>query len=241
MKAPLEQADPNPDIMTKLEDLLPTQEQDRLYRCIRDLTQNGLALDRFSAGDPIPQRQDITQYLAAWSRHAGLSEEKCGSWLVDYCATVLAPLSKRTPAAIRHSTKSNIRYIYKSAPPFLCGCSANRFKAACSSDCPVHAQMQAAMAANAARPAPTPRPEPPIITVMLPVKVAHRDQFENALRLVRNEISNRTKARRILELLVKGGLKTRTGRNWTYSILTSEISKLKAAKESQASPESEPR
>jgi hypothetical protein len=93
-------------------DLLDTMLDDRgkgmLYPCVRDLVEHGLDLTRFAAGGAAPQRQDITRYLAAWSRHAGLSESASSDWLIDYCVRLLAPLSRRTPAAIRHSTKSNL-------------------------------------------------------------------------------------------------------------------------------------
>jgi len=36
-----------------------------LFPCIKDLVVNGLSLDRFSSEDSIPNRQDITKYLAA--------------------------------------------------------------------------------------------------------------------------------------------------------------------------------
>src|SRR5947207_15722449 len=112
-----------------LETMLGEPGKDRIYPCIRDLVKHGLDLTRFAAGETKPQRQDITQYLAAWSRHAGLTQEESSGWLIDYCTDMLSSLSTRTSAAIRHSTKSNLRYIYRSEVPFLCECANNRFRA----------------------------------------------------------------------------------------------------------------
>ena len=81
---------------------------DVIYPCVHDLLENGLVLDRFSDSEVKPQRQDITQYMAAWSKHVGLREEECRSWLIEYCVTMLAPISRTSPSGIRHSTKSNI-------------------------------------------------------------------------------------------------------------------------------------
>src|ERR1035441_3320839 len=161
-----------------LDTLLGDRGKDTLYPCIRDLVEHGLELARFAAGERTPQRQDITQYLAAWSRHAGLSEEEASAWLVDYCVALLAPLSSRTPAALRHSTKSNLRYIYRSAVPFLCYGADNPFRAHCCPECPVYADMKAKRQAKAielAQPRPAFRPPDPVI-VSLSVKAANQEQ-----------------------------------------------------------------
>src|SRR6266550_7683798 len=49
-----------------LDTMLGDRGRDTIYPCIRDLVEHGLDLARFSAGEITPQRQDITQYLAAW-------------------------------------------------------------------------------------------------------------------------------------------------------------------------------
>jgi hypothetical protein len=214
-----------------LDTLLANRGKDTLYPCIRDLVEHGLDLARFAAGETTPQRQDITQYLAAWSRHAGLSEEEASAWLVEYCAARLVVLSRRTPAAVRHSTKSNLRYIYRSAVPFLCDGANNPFRAHCRPDCPVYADMQAKRQAKAlemAQPKPAFRPPDPVI-VALPVKVANQEQFQTGLRLAFDEVRKGTKMPRIVELLNKRGLKTRTGREWKYAILRNELQALKNA------------
>ena len=212
--------------LIRLNTLPGDRGKDTIYPCIRDLVAHGLDLARFAAGEFPPSRQDLTQYLAAWSRHAGLSEEESRGWLLDYCVAKLAALSKRTPAAVRPSTKSNLRYIYRSAVPFRCRCANNPFKADCRNDCPVYADMQAKLRADAAEalnpkpltPPPAPLPEP-----VLPVKQANREQFEAGLRLALEEIRQGTKMRKIVELLNERGLKTRTGREWKYAILRNEL------------------
>ena len=179
-----------------LDTMLGDRAKGTIYPCIRDLVEHGIDLTRFADGKIRPQRQDVTQYLAAWSRHAGLSEAESSAWLIDYCVALLASLSKRTPAAIRHSTKSNLRYIYRSAVPFLCHCADNPFRAHCSPDCPVYPDMQAALRAKAAellKPKPIViRPAPVIVTV-LPVKKANLEQFQTGLRLALDEVRKGTK------------------------------------------------
>jgi len=219
-----------------LETLLGGRGKDTLYLCIRDLVEHGLDLTRYAAGERSAPRQDITQYLAAWSRHAGLSAEESSAWLIDYCAAVLTVLSKRTPAAVRHSTKSNLRYIYGSEVPFLCHGAKNPFRAHCSPDCPVYADMQAkqqAIALELAQPRPAFKPPTPMI-VCLPVKVANKEQFQKSMSLALDEIGKGTKMPRIVEILNERGLKTRTGREWKYSGLHKE---LLALKDSQVAPQ----
>jgi hypothetical protein len=214
-----------------LDTLLGGRGKDTRYPCILDLVEHGLDLARFAAGERPPQRQDITQYLAAWSRHAGLSEEETSAWLIDYCVTLLTPLSRRTPAAVRHSTKSNLRYIYRSAVPFLCHGADNPFRAHCCPECPVYADMQAkrhAKAIELAQPRPVVRPPAPMI-VSLSVKEANQEQFQTGLHLALEEVQKGTKMRRIVELLNERGLKTRTGREWKYAILRNELLALKNA------------
>ena len=213
-----------------LDTMLGDRGKDTLYPCIRDLVEHGLDLARFAAGETTPQRQDITQYLAAWSRHAGLSEEEASAWLVDYCVALLASLSRRTPATLRHSTKSNLRYIYRSAVPFLCHCANNPFRAHCRPDCPVYADMQAKLRAKAselAQPRPVARPLAPVIEPVRPVKAVYLEQFQTGLRLALDEVRKGTKMRRIVEILKERGLKTRTGREWKYAILRNELQTLK--------------
>jgi hypothetical protein len=215
-----------------LDAMLADRGRDTLYLCIRDLVEHGLSLARFAPGERTPQRQDITQYLAAWSRHAGLTEEESRAWLVEYCATRLAVLSKRTPAAIRHSTKSNLRYIYRSAVPFLCHGADNPFRANCRPDCPAYADMPAKLQAQASELAQRrllARAPAPVIEPVLPVKAVWSKQFQTGLELALDEVQKGTKMPRIVEILNERGLKTRTGREWKYAILRNELRALKNA------------
>ncbi len=69
---------------TTLAAMFRERGEDAIYPCIQDLLDNGLTLARFSHGEVKPQRQDITQYMAAWSKHVGLGDEECRSWLIEY-------------------------------------------------------------------------------------------------------------------------------------------------------------
>jgi hypothetical protein len=54
-------------------------------------------------------------------------------------------------------------------------------------------------------------------------KKVYRQQFLSAIQLVSRELSKGTKKTDILDLLKQQNMKTRTGREWTYGILVSEI------------------
>lgn len=212
--------------LNALETMLGDRAGTVLYPCIRDLVSHGLDLARFPAGQASPQRQNITQYLAAWSRHAGLTHEQSSSWLIEYCATLLTRISRRTAAAVRHSTKSNLRYIYGSEVVFLCDCAKNPFRAECRPDCPVHDDMQAksiARALEATQPRTDVRLPPPVFQVVVPAKQANREQFQAALVLARDQLQKGIKIQKITTILNERGLKTRTGRKWTYGTLHREL------------------
>lgn len=215
--------------LDSLRALLADRGKDALFPCIQDLVTSGLRTSRFSPAEGVPNRQDVTQYLAAWSRFAGLDQETCRRWLSDFAVTMLASISKSSPSAIRHSTKSNVKYIYRDEVAFACGCEANQFRARCSDTCPVYEEMkrtpvkakgEGAGAACSAFPDeleefPTAR-----------VKERFREQFEAAAELVLHELGKGTKKVAIVEILNQQGMKTRTGREWTVGILAAEIRKL---------------
>lgn len=200
----------------------------RLYPCVPDLIADAISPARFPPGTPRPDRQSVTQFLAAWSRHAGLTEEECRGWLVEYCATRLSRISKSSPAAIRLSTKSNIKYIYGSAVAFLCQGEANPFRACCRRDCPVFAAMaEARQARDEALENPPPKRPPTPRVIVPPTKVLHREAFLASVALAQAELAKGRKVAAILRLLRARGMKTRTGRSWTYGILCSEMAKMK--------------
>jgi hypothetical protein len=222
--------------LSMLETRLGEGGRETIYPCIQDLVEHGLVLTRFSGGKSPPLRQDITQYLASWSKHAGLSEDEARGWLVEYCANLLKPISKRTPAAIRHSTKSNLKYIYNSELDFLCQRETNAFHAHCNTGCPVYGDMQAKAQTRAEEalkpkvyvPAQTPeiKSEPRVkkVKVVVPnVKKLYAEQFQNAMKLAQEEVRKGESLKRVAELLNERGFKTRMGRSWYYAILRTEI------------------
>ena len=215
--------------MDRLMDLLGEKGRDAVYPCIRDLAVNGLQLSRLSPSDHASNRQEVTQYLAAWCRSVDLSEDVCRKWLLDYAIAMLSSISKSSPSGIRHSTKSNVKYIYRSQVPFVCGREDNPFRAQCSATCSVYTEMagKAAIREDTAHSVVNrARTEPTTPNSFVPVKEVYKDQFMAATRLVRRELTNGTKKKRILDILKQQGMKTGTGREWTYGILCGEIRKL---------------
>jgi|GEM_PF-557744 len=216
--------------LKKLRSSLGKQGAGSIYPCIEDLVENGLVLARFSPEERTPTRQDITQYLAAWCRHAHLEDKECGKWLVPYCAEVLSPLSRTSPSGIRHSTKSNIKYIYRSEVPFTCRGMENPFKARCEMECPRYAKVKMGDPRDR-KPGslPTPPVRPPRIVVPVPafqVKENYKAQFDEALGCIRSERAKGTTLPDLVRLLNEREFKTRTGRKWTRSILAGELKKL---------------
>jgi len=227
--------------LTRLRALLDDRGRDVIYPCIQDLVDNGLTLARFSPGDRIPPRQDVTQYIVAWCKHAGLTEEECRDWLIEYCAVMLSSISKTSISGIRHSTKSNVKYIYQADIPFVCECDNNPFKAQCSGNCPAYADMQAKLTDRKNK-GPNIGHDVERLTAVMEArspsaKETYRDQFETALQVIRSEIERGTKRKTIIELLNERGLKTRTGRNWTYSILGAELSSINGCHDGQCDRE----
>lgn len=213
---------------TTLADLFRERDMEAIYPCIQDLLKNGLILSRFSDSEAKPQRQDITQYMAAWSRHVGLSEEECRSWLIEYCMVMLSPISKTSSSGIRHSTKSNIKYIYKYGIPFSCDHETNPFKAQCKKDCSAYAAVVDKAGRGEDEISKKPVFTPPVDVIedqFTPVKAIYKDQFETALQLIHDETQKKTPIKKIVRILNEQGLKTKTGRIWTYSTLYSELKK----------------
>lgn len=209
--------------------LLSNDKCDFFYPCIRDIVDNGLDLTRFTSTEPPPSRQDITQYLAAWFKHAGRTDEECRGWLIEYCVNTLSVISKTSVSGIRHSTKSNIKYIYRSNVPFVCELESNPFKAQCSKSCPVYSEMKNRDAEktdqvhnigfDVEKTAETTE------IYYRPVKERFKDQFEEALQFIRIQIETGTKRSKIINQLNERGLKTKTGRLWTYAALQMELNK----------------
>lgn len=223
--------------LTSLRSLLDDRGRDVIYPCIQDLVNNGLTLARFSPGAQIPPRQEVTQYIAAWCKHAGITEEDCRGWLIEYCVIMLSSISKTSISGIQHSTKSNVKYMYHADIPFVCEHDNNPFKAQCSVNCPAYADIQAKLTDRKNKGSnidhDVERPTAVIETPSLSVKETYRDQFETALQVIRSEIERGTERKTIVELLNERGLKTRTGRKWTYSILGAELSNINGCHDGQ--------
>lgn len=215
-----------------LKKILQSKQKNSLFLCVNDLVKNGLTLSRFSGEQRRPSRQDITQFIAAWFKYIGVSPDECREWMIEYCLDKLSVISSSSKSQIRHSTKSNIKYIYRSDVTFDCGCENNVFKAVCDRNCPVYDEMDEKYQERIAREANKSyeiitRPSKP--EVMLPpplVKEQYKDQFEKALEVAINCRKQGDKIKKIVELLNAQDLKTRTGRKWTYPLLQNELKKL---------------
>lgn len=209
----------------------------RLFPCIVDLVENGLSIERFNKEDRVPSRQDITQYLAAWCKYAGLSSEEARKWMITYCADVLARISTSSKSQIRHSTKGNIKYIYSSDVTFDCMCENNKFKASCEPKCPVFDEMsrraeEKEKAKKDVVESYEYRPEDRINNEEMPVtrsvKEEYKEQFENAMGIAQQHLSKAASRKEVVNRLNADGFKTRTGKRWSTSILGGELKKLNA-------------
>jgi hypothetical protein len=223
-------AETRADLLQRLQTLLADNEGGPLFPCIEDLVGNGPNLARLQADGLIPNRQDMTQYLAAWGRSMGLKEDDCRAWLTDYAVSVLSAISRSSASRIRHSTKSNVRYIYRSEIPFVCGRELNPCRARCEPHCPVYEAMAGkTLETELARIKPRPVPVP--LEPALPVKMRYRKEFEAALEMISAGLANGEPIRSLLERLQKQEMKTRTGRPWTEPTLRSEIKRLQTRSE----------
>ncbi|OPX33537.1 MAG: hypothetical protein B1H11_12395 [Desulfobacteraceae bacterium 4484_190.1] len=219
----------NNSYLEKLKGLLKAKNKKCLFSCIRDLVSNGLQLSRFPGKDNTPTRQDVTQFIAAWFKYAGISADECRDWLIDYCVDILSSISSSSNSKIRHSTKSNIKYIFNSGVSFDCGCENNRFKASCEKSCPVYSEMSCKYKERMEREANRSyKPEPvKKLTeqemVRPSVKDLYREQFEKAIEFIRDQKDKGVARKKIVDLLNTEGFKTKTGKEWTYPTLTSVL------------------
>ena len=219
--------------LDSLRKLLANNSGEYLFPCIVDLVSNGLVLERFTDDDSIPSRQDVTQYIAAWLKYTGLSADECQEWMIEYCIGVLSTISSSSKSQIRHSTKSNIKYIYKSDVAFDCSCEKNRFRATCESTCPIYDEMSEKASRNKEKSAVETyeKSNDHMITDQFAPqeyskKDKYKDQFGKALEVVQNQLRQGISRKEIVNLLNDTGLKTRTGKSWSLSILGIELRKL---------------
>jgi len=219
--------------LNRLRKMLTENNEKYLFLCIRDLVANGLTLERFTNEDNIPSRQDITQYIAAWFKYIGLSSDECWQWMTEYCIGMLSDISSSSKSRIRHSTKCNIKYIYKSDVTFDCRCKKNRFKAPCEPKCPIYEEMahraKESEIANIVESYETiveHRVADEIAPIKHSIKDEYRDQFEKAIEVAQHHLKHLVSKKEIVNLLNGSKFKTRTGKKWSYSILANELRKL---------------
>jgi hypothetical protein len=213
--------------LTKILDDAQTQ---KIYLCMLDLLSNGIVAERFKAGESFPSRQDVTHFILAWLKHNSVSADNCRNWMIGYCERKLSPISSSSPSRIRHSTKSLIKYIYRSEDvSFDCGCEQNKLKAACEPNCPIYGEMkykhqvrikQLHDAVNYVRPKVQPPAEP-----LLRVRERYKEQFEKAMDVVRGHLDQVSTLDEMKRYLNDQGYKTRTGKPWTVPILHNELKK----------------
>jgi hypothetical protein len=187
---------------------------------LEDLLLHGPRLEHWPSLQNKPNRVTLTEFLARWSKFAGLSQEECLEWLLPYCCEVLARYSKSSPSDIRHGTNSNTRYVY--ATPY-----AFDFETL-AGDLPGTMQGYPAyfpvldkwrelleemkrIEAAMIRPQEVPPPRS--------VKEKYRQQFEEAVEFARRKSAEGTTLIRLAELLNEQGFLTRTGRKWTVITL----------------------
>jgi len=211
----------------RLKKILDDVQQQRIYACIQDVMSNGIDAGRFKAGETFPSRQDVTHFILAWLKHNGVPADKCRTWMIRYCERILSQISSSSPSRIRHSTKSLIKYIYRSEDvSFDCGCEQNKLKATCEPNCPVYGEMkdkdeirkkQWHDAVNYVRPPIQPPAEP-----LLQVRERHKEQFVKAMDVVREHLDQIPSVDEMTRYLNDQGYKTRNGKSWTVATLRRE-------------------
>ena len=217
-------------IMTKeidrLKKDLDDREQQRIYACIQDILCNGIVSARFKSAESLPSRQDVSRFILVWLKEIGVSADRCRNWIIEYSTRVLSRISSSSPSRIRHSTKSLIKFIYRSDQVSLyCGCEQNILKAACDPYCPIYDEMQSRRrqdrlnkANQHIRPMVQSFSEP-----SLSVKERYKEQFDKAMTVVKDRLSRVSTLDELNRYLNDQGFKSRTGRPWTTSILRNEI------------------
>jgi hypothetical protein len=214
----------------QLTEILDDAQKQKIYSCILDLLSNGIVAERFKAGESFPSRQDVTRFILAWLKHNGVPADRCRNWMIGYCERELSPISSSSLSRIRHSTKSLIKYIYRSEDvSFDCGCEQNKLKATCEPNCPIYGEMkykhqvrmkQLHDEINYVRPKVQPPAEP-----LLQVRERYKEQFEKAMDVVREHLNQVSTLDEMKRYLNDQGYKTRTGKPWTTPILHTELKK----------------
>ena len=215
----------------RLTKILDDAEKQKIYSCIQDLLSNGIVPERFKTGESFPSRQDVTHFILAWLKHIGVPADRCRNWIIRYCEKKLSKISSSSPSRIRHSTKSLIKYIYRSEDvSFDCGCEQNKLKAACEPNCPIYGEMKVKHKIRMkklhddihfVRPRVQPSVEPP-----LQVRERYKEQFDKAMEVVKEHLNQVSSIDEMTRYLNDQGYKTRNGKSWTSSTLRNETKKL---------------
>jgi len=198
-----------------------------LFPCIEDIISGRIESksppaisDRFS-------RQDVTQYLGVWFKYIGVSKEACQEWMIEYAVQVLSKISSSSHSRIKHSTKSNLKYIYKSDISFDCGCENNIFKASCNQNCPIYKEMfDKYKERNVLRSRQTYEIKPISNrdeVEQSSIKDVYKEQFEKALETAIEYVEKGISKQEIVKSLNTQDFKTRTGKKWSYSTLLNEL------------------
>jgi hypothetical protein len=184
---------------------------------LEDLLLLGPRFDEWKLGALRPNRVLLTEMLLWWAKNVGLSAEESLEWLMPYCCEVLALTSKSGPSAIRHGTKANTRWVYKSNFGFNFEEFVGQMPEAAFQNTPPYMPIFArwwellAEAKQKARDSYV----PPVFLPVLPVKKRFREQYEKSLAFARQKEAEGLALREIMELLNTQGMPTCTGRKWT--------------------------
>jgi len=145
--------------------------------------------------------------------------------MVGYCTDVLAPISSSSKSQIRHSTKSNIKYVYGSGVELNCRCGDNVFKATCKSTCPAYEEMlerrqdAGSFSIDKVDTKEFEKDAEPALSC----KEKYRDQFIEAIRIMRMHHANNVARKEIVRILNEAGFRTRTGKLWKLGTLAYEL------------------
>ena len=203
--------------------IIATEGKGEPFSCIKDLVENGLSLNRFAEGEHRPNRNETTLFLAAWCKHMGFTPEVYHDWLIDYAVDVLSRISSSASSQIRHSTKSIIKFIHgSSGAAFSCNCQHNVFKAICSSDCPIYAEMGAiyfrnleiAQKRNEELQQKSVKNDPEPDPATLTVTKRYKKQYDESVALITQYLKEGRSKKDILGILQEQGYKTITGLDW---------------------------
>ena len=199
-------------------EILPEGATKHLYPCIEDLvlTQDFLT---HREKQPQLQRQEVTQFICKWLVSIGVNVDLAKAWLVQYSVDVLSSISSSKASAIRHSTKSNVKFIYGNDVPFVCHCEENMVNATCNQQCSVFAQMSAALAAQKAI-----IPNYEVVKyVAPPPRVNPKDLFNAAYtefsKVLLEQLKMKRNQKDIAQHLNALGYKTKTGKAWSVGTL----------------------